>query len=409
MTQQYDFEMFTGFRTDIEFAFYIQVLIFVVIELAKKGKFSTNYRKLCVDYARKILELNKSLKDQANDEKNTDLEESQEPESLASQGEFIVEYVFFHQYQLLALFGLKQHELSMFVADLSNAFASFFYNSDKYIGFYRNKLVGELHASIEAENLENCETVISIAESFNFGHEESIELMHKIVQVKLKDSKNHEFLIKLFIFCLQSLTKLKKTWIPKEDFVKCASITLELDALQQIEEPLIEYLMEFPQNIPHLPIETLNALICGQITKNTVRLVCLIFERGENQQPRFESLILENLEKKELVYPLLNVGTQKRWISSLSKETLAKVFAEFKTGILKTVEKPQKVGVIYKENVLSSISLIVHCMPINECIDFCGKLFKFNGCELYQFQILATVYFKAVQNVKGKLNQFFID
>lgn len=65
---------------------------------------------------------------------------------------------------------------------------------------------------------------------------------------------------------------------------------------------------------------------------------------------------------------------------------------------MKTIEKPQKAGVIYKENSNASVYLLNQCMPYSECVDFTKKNLKIDQVELFQIKIIDAIYTKAIQN-----------
>lgn len=71
---------------------------------------------------------------------------------------------------------------------------------------------------------------------------------------------------------------------------------------------------------------------------------------------------------------------------------------------MKTIEKPQKAGVIYKENVTTSLHLIATCMPKSECIDFCNKNIKFDSVEVYQVKIIQAIFQKAHDSIEDREN-----
>lgn len=112
----------------------------------------------------------------------------------------------------------------------------------------------------------------------------------------------------------------------------------------------------------------------------------------------FEQLT-EHLSKKELVYPLLDATVTSQHIKdNCPSQILTNVYQEFKNGFMKTIEKPQKAGVIYKENSNASIYLLNQCMPSSECVDFTKKNLKIDQVELFQIKIIDAIYTKALQS-----------
>jgi nucleolar pre-ribosomal-associated protein 1 len=67
---------------------------------------------------------------------------------------------------------------------------------------------------------------------------------------------------------------------------------------------------------------------------------------------------------------------------------------------LKTIEKPAKGGMIYRENLQISFELIKTCMPLPECIDFVKKSSKLaeGGAEIYQIQLVRAIYLNVMNS-----------
>lgn len=170
-----------------------------------------------------------------------------------------------------------------------------------------------------------------------------------------------------------------------------------------LENSLHTYLSIFCQSFGDISVKCFEKIILCQtdnFTKTTIRLATLLLERIPNVTEIFVQLLSNNqlLDKKvlckETIYPLLNVIVWRNPV--ISTTALTKLYDEFKQGILRTIEKPLKAGVIYRENIYSSVWLIDRCMPLNHCIDFTRKTLKFDGTEVYQLQIIKAIFTKAL-------------
>lgn len=157
----------------------------------------------------------------------------------------------------------------------------------------------------------------------------------------------------------------------------------------------------FSHNIGDVPAaELLTAVFASRRpTKATVRLATLLVERDADLLPTVIGLLPAHVGRKELVYPLLNVVCR-RPAFELPAALLASVYAEFRNGILKTIEKPHKAAVIYRENVYASLWLVERCMPTHECVDFARRALKCDGAEVFQLQLIKAIHLKALHTDK---------
>lgn len=166
---------------------------------------------------------------------------------------------------------------------------------------------------------------------------------------------------------------------------------------QHIEEALFAYLSVYYQHIAAVDDKLFDALFeARRLNKSTVKLACLLLDRKTDLLDRLPTLIEANVSKKELVYPLINVMAGKR--VDFEPRLLHALYGEYKNGIMKAIEKPQKAAVIYKENVLSSVLLIEKCMPINECTDFTRKTIATDASDIFQLQIIKSIYLKVLMH-----------
>lgn len=223
-------------------------------------------------------------------------------------------------------------------------------------------------------------------------------------QIELKAAYNG-----ILSICLNRIAELR------ESPLKCESIQnlfklyvndLKLHANVQIdvlENALHAYLSIFCQSFGDISEKCFEEIALCQtdnFTKTTIRLATLLLERNLNVIEIFVQLLSSNqlLDKKvlckETIYPLLNVIVWRNPV--ISTIALTKLYDEFKQGILRTIEKPLKAGVIYRENIYSSVWLIERCMPLNHCIDFTRKTLKFDGTDVYQLQIIKAIHTKAL-------------
>ncbi|GAB0097994.1 hypothetical protein DMENIID0001_136830 [Sergentomyia squamirostris] len=218
--------------------------------------------------------------------------------------------------------------------------------------------------------------------------------------ILVEETNHHDVLIRV----LSRVSELKEKALD-EDIVKslCGNFSKLITdgssegALNAFADALFDYLTIFHSSIGHVPLD-LTEVICsgGKVTKSVIKLATLLLERDESLLEAFRNILVENFTKKELMYPLMNVALSREDFK-VEQKLLQKMFAEYKNGIIKSIEKPQKAGVIYRENVTSSVRLIEECMSAKDCLEFTKKSLKPDTVETFQCTLIETIFKKALQ------------
>ncbi|XP_011213787.3 uncharacterized protein LOC105233404 [Bactrocera dorsalis] len=253
---------------------------------------------------------------------------------------------------------------------------------------------------------EQLQDAVRLVRALQLCAGECIEVLELLV-TKLKygdfvlaETMQKSIYYELLVCALQRLAALKQA--VKCDFVpKFAKLYVNLVkrfgaemGYEQLEEALYEFLTVAHQYIPQLGAKFFGAFFVERrIAKSSIKLACLLLERDAQLDDEFVQLLPTHMHKKELVYPLIDIAFGKGL--TLEPTLLQNIYQSFKSGFMKTIEKPQKAGVIYKEHAGASIALIERCMPRSECVDFCNKSFKFDGLEVYQLRVIHAIYSKA--------------
>ncbi|XP_050097780.1 uncharacterized protein LOC126578864 [Anopheles aquasalis] len=197
-------------------------------------------------------------------------------------------------------------------------------------------------------------------------------------------------------------------------YMECVrSSDSEAKGLEELESALHAYLSTFTHSIAQVDVQLFEVVFENRqrVTKSLVKLTTFLLSRD----PRFDGPLLDligkHTNKKELVYPLLNVAFRRSVLSAASLEQdsklrpfLSKLYAEFKGGIQKMLEKPHKAAVIYRENTIANETLVRLCMPRNECVDFARKKLRIEAVEPFQLKVLMEIYGSALGALKDDAN-----
>ncbi|XP_065091753.1 uncharacterized protein LOC135712698 [Ochlerotatus camptorhynchus] len=396
-----------------ELVYLIHETIFYATQLIELGKFDSSYSTVCSFYLNNFLEL---LLTEEADLKAED----------HKLGE-VLENIFCHRPVLYQHFTIANQK-----SETSTVVTNFIYELMKklqsvpsfshYTMLYSNKIVNEIiSSSAKKSSFElNSSLMEKLLEIFQLNERHCVSLLKhysKLSHRKFINEKNEKtYHFNLLTTGLQKLAGNRDHFLDREtigsisqiyvDFIRENGNELNLETL---EVALQNYLDTFSHNIGHLKVDFFRCFFeSKRIGKPMVKLAAFLLGRDTRLSSVFLELIQGNVAKKELVYPLINVAFAKGVFegnSESTKKILNVVYSEFKSGISKTIEKPGKAAVIYKENSIANQQLIRICMPKNECVDFAKKKLKIDSLEVYQLKLMMEIYRKALDGTKNDAAQ----
>ncbi|XP_061398679.1 uncharacterized protein LOC133334399 [Musca vetustissima] len=286
---------------------------------------------------------------------------------------------------------------------------------DHYAENFKLKLVKASAISVNDTNevtshSEQLEEFVNILRTFNLSANHCGEILDTLLsKITYKDLFSNELKTiyhSLLVACFQRLAELKKT-LNGGDFIRkfskmYSNIFKKLEGeynVESLEEAFYNFLIINHQYVEQLGSKFFESFFKERkLSKYSIKLCCLLFERNPNLESVFLEQLESNIDKKELIYPLLSIAFAKN--TEIEASLMQKIYQNYKNGFMRCIEKPLKAGVIYKENVESSIKLIEQCMPLTECRDFCNKQFKFENIETYQMRSVYAIYEKAFRHVE---------
>ncbi|XP_053962407.1 nucleolar pre-ribosomal-associated protein 1 [Anastrepha ludens] len=389
---------------------YVQQVLFVVAQLVEKQRLTRKQAEAAANFLGDCLELVSAL---VGDEQAVTTKDGLDGNFLND----LFKYIFnlrLTRIQTTALFSAhSESQLSYLhflrlLTERSNAHT--FYETHALN--CRLKVVKAIAISMQTVDetkaaSEQLTDAVRLVRALQLRASECIEVLDSLVtQLKcddfvLADTLQKSIYYELLVCVLQRLAalrqavqcdnfvrKFKKLYV---NFVKRFGTEM---GFEQLEEALHDFLCVAHQYIPQLGAKFFGAFFAERrLAKPTIKLAGLLLKRDERLDAVFVQLLPDNMNKKELVYPLLDIAFHKQ--CTLDPALLQNIYQSFKSGFMKTIEKPQKAGVIYKEHAGTSIALIERCMPRSECVDFCNKSFKFDGFEVYQLRLIHAIYKKA--------------
>uniref|UniRef100_A0A1Q3F2P7 Nucleolar pre-ribosomal-associated protein 1 n=1 Tax=Culex tarsalis TaxID=7177 RepID=A0A1Q3F2P7_CULTA len=402
--------------TRCDLVYLIHEVIFYASRLIELDQFDAQFASTCLFYLNHFFDLLIAA-------------EADIPESDQKLGQ-VVRHIFCHRPALFQRFTIgKQSTLG----SLASTVTGFVYELMKKLQstadfaqhtvLYSNKIVNEIiSASVDSGELD-ATLVAKLLEIFQLNERHCVNLLRhysKLSHRKFVDGKNEKtYHYNLLTTGLNKLAGNREYFLEADtvrglskiyvDFIRENGNELNLEAL---EGALQAYLGTFSHNVGQLEEDLFQCFFeSKRIGKPMVKLAAFLLERDARLEGAFLELIPGNVSKKELIYPLMNVAFRKgvfKEDSEEHKKLLGTVYNEFKSGLNKTIEKPGKAAVIYKENTVANQQLLQRCMPKNECVDFAKKKLKLDSIEVYQLKLMMEIYRKAFESCKEDAAQLRI-
>ncbi|KAJ6645200.1 Nucleolar pre-ribosomal-associated protein 1 [Pseudolycoriella hygida] len=387
---------------------FVYITLFVAVQLNEQKNFDETSSERCTNYLKCLIEILHQLWI------NSSQETSGGFDAERSENAFVLslKYIFESHIHLINHFVMWQSTpMTKFVVELTRYVADIAVDRlDDVLHQYRSRITNQVEQLVAKDfdilKLPSQSTeILEILDIFSLKYEHLESVIESIVKLPTATFSGN-VIYDILGFVLKRVATLKLKFLTSEQIGSICKIYIiatkqTSDHLmnERFEDAIYNYLKVYYHSIGSVPDELFTAILtCGKQSKLSVKLASLLLERNKKLSDIFIQLLPTLTTKKELIYPLLNVvanGSLK-----LGTNLLSSMYAEFKNGIMKAIEKPQKAGVIYKENIFSTLFLIEQCMPLNECVDFARKSHKFDSAEVYQLQIIKAIHLKALGTEK---------
>lgn len=405
---------------------FIYITMFVVIQANDQKDFDEKSNVHCTMYMKQLIEILHQLWNSESKDTKGGFEVEQVDNSFVSS----LKYIFESRIYLLNNFDMWHNtpitkfivELTKYIAELNKD------HLDDILHHYRTKITNQIEQAVNQTTDENVtfkpsstsDDILQILDVFSLKHDHLVTIIERVMKLPTAEFSTVSQIGNIFYdilgFVLKRVANLKVKVLSSEHIDSICKIYIlainqanDQSIGEKFEDAIYSYFKVFYHSIGSVPDDLFTAILkSGKPSKLTIKLASLLLERNRKLTDVFIQLLPTLTTKKELIYPLLNVvanGSLK-----LDSNLLSSMYSEFKNGIMKTIEKPQKAGVIYKENIFSTLFLIEQCMPLNECIDFTKKSNKFDSAEIYQLQIIKAIHLKALGTEKPEQQeQVFIN
>ncbi|KAH8242885.1 hypothetical protein KR032_002751 [Drosophila birchii] len=395
---------------------YVQDLLFVFSNLFASQRLSKLQAELTADYLIKFLQVASQVdggKDEAQEE------DDQEQEETYTQN--LLHYIYsirlaqLHPNELLSETSATRLNYVIFLRRLTE-FCRTLPRFESYSANYRLHLIKALDIALDTsvdklEEQQQLVECVALVDAFDFNSNECSQMLD-LLTTKLQandfvpsNKPNHYF--DLLLRLLGRLTTLKEPIDCRKAFKVLLNFykgfcELSEQQLEPLEAALLQFLVHYHHHLAECDGEFFSCFFTAsrKLSKSAIRLASLLLERQPSLAEKFAELLPSNLEQKELVYPLLDIALTKNY--QIPQAVLQRCYQTYKNGFMKSIEKPQKAALIYREHAEASARLIALCMPKSECVDYCQKQLKLDSVELFQVRVLREIYWQAFASAKDE-------
>ncbi|XP_017058522.1 LOW QUALITY PROTEIN: uncharacterized protein LOC108099477 [Drosophila ficusphila] len=395
---------------------YVQDLLFVFSHLFNSQRLSKLQAETTADYLIKFLQIASQV-----DGGRQEIQEEDDQQQDETHIQSLMHYIFnirlwqLHPTEILSETSESRLNYVIFLRRLTEYCRSL-PRFESYTANFRLHFIKTLDIALDTavdhlDFQQQLAEVVSLVDSFEFTSSECSQMFDLLTsKIQAKDlipngKPNHYF--DLLLRLLGRLTALKEPIDCRKSFKVLLSFykdfcELSEQQLEPLEAAILQFLLSYHHHLAECDNDFFDCFFTSsrKLSKSAIRLASLLLERQPRLADKFADLLPSNLEQKELIYPLLDIALTKNY--QLPQPVLQRCYQTYKNGFMKSIEKPQKAALIYREHGEASALLIALCMPKSECLDYCQKQLKLDSVELFQVRVLREIYWQAFAAAKDE-------
>lgn len=296
----------------------------------------------------------------------------------------------------------------------------------KLLKSYQQKNYSEIvNAFVKINKRKNINSshTIQVLETVGLSNEDDLNVFGRIfetgIEFCVKDDKEPSLILEILRVLIDKYSKSisldlqSKIWRQTlklySDFLVNKDLVINLENL---EKSLIQYLENKPQRIITVGEDIFKSFFeANTVRKSTSQLAALLLTHNIKFCNIFREQISrpEILSQRELTLPLGNAIINHNHFLSENNEFLTSIFNEYKSNIIKFLEKPHKTGQVYITCWKFIRKLIIECMDPQECEKLFTKIHKFEVVELSHIHLLQTAFLKTYLNGEEQKKEHIIN
>ncbi|KAI5634914.1 nucleolar pre-ribosomal-associated protein 1 domain-containing protein [Phthorimaea operculella] len=270
-----------------------------------------------------------------------------------------------------------------------------------------NEIVKALGKISKRKNI-NTEHTTKLLHNIGLSQEEDTKVLNQIFATDkracIKDDKEPSLVLELLRVLIEKYAKSICLEPQPEVLWKSMKLYTELltnkevtSNLTNMENAFVEFFENKPHHIGSITEEHFKKFFnANTIRKSTSQLAAILLKLNHKFCNVFKKQLSrpEILAQRELTLPLGNALLQHNQFLIENKELLITIFGEYKSNILKLLEKPHKAGQVYTTCWNFVRKLIIECMDLEECEKFFTKNHKIETIEMCHVHLMQTIFLK---------------
>lgn len=288
-------------------------------------------------------------------------------------------------------------------------------NKHKLLKSYQQKNYNEiLKAFIKINKRKNVDSqyTIHVLEVVGLSSEDDVKLFNLILSADtdacFRDDKEPSLVLELLRYLIEKYSEKMCLELPPNVLNKSISLYTNLLLNKEVNPNLTNFevaLTKYFDNKPHQTSRVSDEdfkkfFYVNNIRKSTANLAAMLLKFNVKFCNIFKEEIArpEILAQREITLPLGNAVINHNKFLLDNNEFLATIYTEYKSNIIKMLEKPHKAGQIYVTCWQFIRKLVIECMDVQDCLKLFNKIHKFEAVECSHIQILQSIFLKICEN-----------
>lgn len=305
-------------------------------------------------------------------------------------------------------------------------FVNYLSRKNKLLKSYQQKNYSEIvNAFVKISKRKNINSThtIQVLQTVGLSNEDDSNVFSQIFEAGIdscvKDDKEPSLVLEILRVLVDKYSKSISLELHSKMWKKTLKLYSDLLTnkdfvvnLENLEKSFIKYLENKPQRIIPVGEDIFKSFFeANTIRKSTYQLAALLMTHNIKLCNIFKEQISrpEILSQRELTLPLGNAVINHNHFLTESKEFLTTIFNEYKSNIIKFLERPHKTGQIYITCWKFIRKLVLECMEPQECEKLFTKIHKFEVVELNHIHLLQTVFIKTCLVEEIQKKEYFIN
>lgn len=285
-----------------------------------------------------------------------------------------------------------------------------------------NELVKTLIKIKKKKNIVN-EHTVKVLELIGMANEDCLSIINKVVEIDpsllIKEDKEPTIALEVLRVLIGKYAKTIDQELPENIlqniiilYTKILTNCTVNPNITNLEITLLEYFETKPYQTKLFSIENFKVFFhSNSLRKSTSQLAASILKYNEKLCNVFKEELNNNeiLAQRELTLPLGNALINHNKFIDENKELLKTVWGEYKTNIIKLLEKPNKAGQIYISSVQFIRKLLIECAEMEDCVKLFSKQHKFEIAEKTHVNLLHTLFLRMCLIIDARKKEYLIN